>query len=436
MEMTITMSAREQRRAWILTKVLKGERTMAEAAAALHVSERQLWRLRTAFERDGPAGLVHANRGKTSPRRLNEDIRKRVVELASERYRDVNDCHLAELLAAHEGIELSRQSLQRILRGAGLSAKRKHRRPRHRSWRERMAAEGSLVQLDGSPHRWLGGGAPMLTLLAAMDDATGRLVGATFREHEDAPGYLALLRQVVLGHGVPQAVYHDHHGIFEAPDERADDGRDVPLPSQFGRALAELGIDSIAANSPQAKGRIERFFGTAQDRLVVELRLAGVVDLETANAYLPAFIERFNARFGVPPREAKAAWLPVPRGVELERVFVLKYRRKVAKDHTIRLAGQVLQLPRARYAYSGRNVEVHQRLDGSLVAFDGPRQLAVSTGPLEPRQLRAQRGPRVGPSLEPAPATLPWLPAADHPWRPPTLGRRLTQPRLTDSQSS
>lgn len=430
------MNAREQRRAWVLTKVLKGERTMSEAAEALALSERQLWRLRTAFERDGPAGLVHGNRGKVSPRRLHEEIRERVLELVNERYRDVNDCHLAELLAEREGVELSRQTLQRILRAAGVSAKRKHRRPRHRSWRERLAAEGVLLQIDGSPHRWLEDRAPAFSLLAAIDDATGRLVGAAFREHEDTAGYLQILRQVVLRHGIPHAVYHDHHGIFEAPDERAEDGRDVPLPSQFGRALVELGIQSLAANSPQAKGRIERFFGTAQDRLVVELRLESVTDLETANRYLATFVERFNACFAVPPRDAQPAWLPVPTGIDLERVFVLKYRRKVAKDHTIRLDGQLLQLPRTRYAYSGRTVEVHQRLDGSLVAFDGTHELAVTPGPIEPRRLRALNALRVPPSSEPAAAAFPWFPPPEHPWRRPGRGVKLAQQRLTDSPSS
>jgi len=255
------MSTKEQRRAWVLTKVLKGERTMAEAAAALELSERQLWRLRAALERDGPAAIVHGNRGRASPRRLADELRATVISLAHDRYRGINDCHLAELLAEREGLVISRQSVQRLLRAAGQPAKRGRRRPRHRSRRERMAAEGSLLQLDGSRHRWLEERAPWLTLLAAIDDATGKVVAATFREQEDAAGYLELLRDIVTGHGLPAAVYRDRHGIFEAPAERADDGRDAGLPSQVGRALVELGIRSIAARSPQAKGRIERLWG-------------------------------------------------------------------------------------------------------------------------------------------------------------------------------
>ncbi len=428
------MTAREQRRAWVLTKVLKGERSMAEAAEILGLSERQLWRLRTAFERDGPAGLVHGNRGRASPRRLDADLRERVAGLARERYADVNDCHLAELLAEREGLLISRQSLQRILRAAGLPAKRRHRRARHRSRRERMAAEGSLLQLDGSRHAWLEERGPWLSLLGAIDDATGKVVGAVFREQEDAVGYLELLRDIVTAHGLPAAIYRDRHAIFEAPAERATDGRDGGLPSQVGRALVELGIQSIAARSPQAKGRIERLWGTFQDRLVVEMRLAEISDLAGANAFLPAYLARHNERFAVPALAEETDWLGLPRQINLERVLVLKYRRKVAKDHTIRLDGRVLQLPRARYAYSGKTVEVHLRLDGSLVAFDGRRQLALTAAPAEPRQLRTQRGHRAPPSLEPASATLLSLPSADHPWRRITPGSKL-ELRLTESLS-
>lgn len=435
METTITMTAKEQRRAWVLAKLLKGERTMAEAAAALELSERQLWRLRTAFERAGPAGLVHGNRGRASPRRLDAELRERVVALARERYRGVNDCHLVELLAEREGLTISRPSIQRILRAAGVPAKRPRRRPRNHSRRERMAAAGCLLQIDGSRHAWLEERGPALTLLGAIDDATGKVVAATFRDQEDAAGYLELLGQVITGHGLPGAVYRDRHGIFETPDERVGDGRDPGLPSQFGRALVELGIRSIAAHSPQAKGRIERLWGTFQDRLVAELRLAGVSSREQANVFLPGYLARHNARFSVPARDQASDWRPLPREINLERVLALKYRRKVAKDHTVRLDGQVLQLPRARYAYSGKVVEVHVRLDGSLVAYDGRRQLALAPAPAEPHQLRAQRADRAAPSLEPAPASLPWSPAADHPWRRVKRGTKLHQVRLTESSS-
>jgi transposase len=435
---TITMSTREQRRAWVLTRVLKHELTMAEAAAMVGLSERQLWRLRVAFERDGPAGLVHGNRGRPSGRRLPASLRDRIIELRRTTYADVNDTHLAELLAEREDIAISRPSLQRILRAAGLASPRRRRAPRHRSRRERMAAEGLLLQLDGSRHDWLAGRGPWLTLVGAIDDATGMVPAATFRDQEDAAAYLEVLRATIAGHGLPGALYHDRHSAF-APTSPgpAEPGAPDEL-SQVGRALVELGIGSIVARSAQGKGRVERLWGTFQDRLVVELRLAGVVDRDGANAFLPGFIARHNARFAVPAADPVPAWRPVPSDVRLDRVLVFKYRCKVARDHTIRLAGQTLQLPPGRggRGYAGRLAEVHVRLDGSIAAFDGSRELAVRLAPADPVQLRAQQRLRPDPALVPGSATLPWTPPADHPWRRVRKGTKLYQLRLTESLNS
>lgn len=432
------MTAKEQRRGWVLTRVLKRELTMAEAAEVVELSERQLWRLRAAFERDGPAGLVHGNRGRPSPARLDRSIRDRILELRQTRYGDVNDTHFAELLAEREAIEISRPSLQRILRAAGLASPRRRRAPRHRSRRERMPAEGLLLQLDGSRHDWLEERGPQLTLVGAIDDATGKVSAATFRDQEDAAGYLEILATTVADHGLPGALYHDRHSAFAPTSPRpAEPGAPEQL-SQIGRALVELGIGSIVARSAQAKGRIERLWGTFQDRLVVELRLAGVVDRDGANEFLVAFLPRFNARFAVPATDPVPAWRPVPSDIRLDRVFVFKYRCKVARDHTIRLDGQTLQLPPGRggRGYAGRLVEVHVRLDGSIVAFDGPRELAVRPAPVDPIQLRAQRRRRSDPGLLPATATLPWTPPADHPWRRVKKGSKLDQVRLTESLNS
>ncbi len=432
------MTSKEQRRAWLLTRVLKHELTMTEAAGLVGLSERQLWRLRVAFARDGPAGLVHGNRGRPSGRRLDGLLRARVIDLRRTTYVDVNDTHLAELLAEREGIEISRPSLQRILRAAGLASPRRRRAPRHRSRRERMPAEGLLLQLDGSRHDWLEDRGPRLTLVGAIDDATGRVPAATFRDQEDAAAYLEILATTVAGHGLPGAVYRDRHSAF-APTSPGPTVPGAPEElSQIGRALVELGIGSIVARSPQAKGRIERLWGTFQDRLVVELRLAGVSDRAGANAFLAAFLPRFNARFAVPPADPVAAWRPVPADIRLDRVLVFKYRCKVARDHTIRLDGRILQLPPGRggRGYAGRLVEVHVRLDGSIVAFDGPRELAVSAAPAEPVQLRAQDRRRAEPGLVPAAATVPWAPGADHPWRRVRKGTKLDQQRLTESLNS
>jgi transposase len=436
---TITMTVRDQQRARVVARILSGERTMAEASVELGLSERQLWRLRAALTGDGPAGLVHGNRGRASPRRIGLAERTRIVELR-ERYGPINDTHFCELLAEREGIVIGRESLRAILRAEGIASSRRRRSPRYRSRRPRMGAEGTLLQLDGSRHRWLEERGPELTLIGAIDDATGRVPAGVFRDQEDAAGYLEILRTTIVEHGLPGAIYRDGHSAFAPsnPAHRDPLADDEPALSQVGRALVELDIASILAGSPQAKGRIERLWGTFQDRLVVELRLAGVVDRDGANAFLVGFLPRYNARFAVPALDPLPAWRVVPDEIDLDRVLVFKYRRKVAKDHTVTIGGRVLQLPRGATGaanYAGKRVEVHVALDGSMVAYDGQRRLAVAEAPLDPVQLRASDAPRVAPSLSPARATLPWVPPRDHPWKRVAPGSKLEK-RLTESLGS
>ena len=436
---TITMTVKEQQRALALTRVVGGDLSPGEAAFALGCSERHLWRLLRRFRSAGPAGLVHGNRGALSTRRLGSDLRERVVEMALGRYQGANDTHLSELLAEREGICLSRSSVRRILRSAGVASPRKRRAPRHRSRRERMAAEGLMLQLDGSRHRWLGPDRPEMTLLGAIDDATSRVVAATFRDQEDAAGYLEILRDVALGQGLPGAVYRDRHAAFE-PSSPGRRSKEDSL-SQVGRVLTELGVVSIAAGSPQAKGRIERLWGTFQDRLLVELHLAGAADRASANEFLATFLARHNERFGVPASDPCPAWQPWPADLDPDRAFVLKYRVKVAKDDTIRIDGRSLQLPPAprRFAYAGKMVEVHLRLDGSIAVLDGERQLVTAPAPADARTLRALDRNRPGPSTAPAPAGVPYVPPASHPWKRMTPARIAARDRaraLTDSLSS
>jgi len=402
---------------------MSGEMGVAEAARLLSLSERSIRRLRARVARQGPAGLVHGNRGRASPRRLPEATRARILELAEGSYADVNDSHLAELLAEREGIAVSRPVVRRLLRSAGRRPKRRRRAPRHRSRRDRMEREGLLLQTDGSRHDWLEGRGPRLTLVGYIDDATGLVTGATFREQEDTAGYLEALAQTLIGHGVPGAVYHDRHTIFEPPfktpltlEEQLLDAR---VPTQLGRAFAELGIGSISARSPEARGRIERLWGTPQDRLVAELRLAGIDDREGANAFLVDYLPRHNARFMVPALEPVPAWRPLPAGMPIERVCCFKYRRTVARDGTVRAGATILQLPPKANGRSraGQALELHLRLDGSLVIWDGAIELLTTPGPLDAVQLRALSGARVEVGSMPPSAANATAHRPDHPWR-------------------
>ena len=423
------MTARDQRRIDILGRWREGAIGLTEASALLGCSERTAWRLLARFRTLGVEGIVHGNRGRASPRRLPAPIRRRIVELAQTRYRGVNDSHLAELLAEDEAIVIGRSSLQRLLRGAGLGTTRQRRAPRYRSRRERMPQAGLLVQIDGSPHDWLEGRGPKLTLTGAIDDATGIIVGAIFRPTEDGLAYLTILEQMCRTHGLPAAVYRDRSGIF-APTHKGGPLGDAG--TQVGRALAELGIASVPAASAQAKGRIERLWGTCQDRLVSELRLAGATDVASANVVLARFVERFNAMFSVPAALDQPAWRPAPATRELARICAFRWWRVVGNDNTVRIEGAILQLPPTHggRGLAGRRVEVELHLDGRLLVMDHDRTLLVLPVSPDPDDLR---GITLQTGHGPAPASggaerAGYPPRADHPWRRRTIAPKDRRP--------
>lgn len=427
-EEQITLRVHEQKRAVVLNRVLAKEWTQQEAGEALGLSERQVRRLQVAYREEGPSGLVHGNRGRQPVHTLSAEVRERVVELARTTYAGCNDQHLSELLEP-EGLQLSRPSVRRLLRAAGLPSPRKRQPPKHRSRRERKPQAGMLLQADGSRHRWLGPDGPYLTLIGGMDDATGTVTWALFREQEDAQGYMHWLQHVVSTEGIPLALYVDRHGIFKRNDHQPltleEELAGGPLPTQFERVLQELDIEPIYAMSPQAKGRIERVWGTFQDRLVSELRLAGIKSLEAANAFLPGFLERYNARFAVAAARPGSAYRPLPEGFCAEQVFCFKYTRTVASDNTVSFGGHSLQLlaDRQRASYAKAQVEVHERLDGSLVVWYQGRAVGTRPAPATPARVRARTGPRVRlPS--PSARTLAGKrlhdgqrPAPEHPWK-------------------
>lgn len=427
------MDAAAQWRAQVLNRVLAGAWTQTEAALALGRSERQVRRLLRAYRAQGPVALLHGNRGRTPPHRVPDAVRQRIVALARTTYAGLNHTHLTEKLVEVERLAVGRTTVRRVLSAAGLGSPRPRRATRHRSRRERMGQEGLLLQADGSPHRWLGPQGPEWTLVGGIDDATGTVPFALFREQEDAAGYMLWLRRVVETNGVPVALYVDRHGIFERRardpltlEEELAGGR---LPTQFGRVLAELDIRVIHALSPQAKGRVERLWGTFQDRLVSELRLAGVTDLAQANAFVPTFLVDFNRRFGVPPAQDGTAYRPLPADLVsrgLDQVFCFKYLRTVGADNTVQFGPHRLQLlpGTARRSYARARVELHERLDGSLAVFagDGPSRHCVATQPAPPEapRLRARSLPRPPlpplPPRPPRPTPVTPPPAPPHPW--------------------
>lgn len=435
----IQMTAREQRRSQLLTRVVEGAITLQEAAVVMGLSVRQARRLKGGLLREGPGALTHGNRGQVSTRRTPAATAARVVTLYQTTYHGCNVQHFTELLDQREEVQLGVATVRRILKTAGVVTPKTRRPGKHRARRERLPAEGMLIQVDATPFRWLGPGGPRWTLVGGVDDATSAPVGGLFREAEDATGYMLLFRAIVTAYGIPAAVYHDRHGIFRLSTRQRstmeEDFARERFPTQVGRLLAELGIESIVATSPQAKGRVERPWRTHQDRLVQELRLAGVTTLAEANAFLPEYFARYRARFAVPPRSEESAYVPMGPEIDLERLFCFKYTRKVAPDNTIRFAGQVLQIPPGpdRLSYARTVVDVHERLDQSLAVFYQGRHLLLVPAPTDPAGPLRARG-RVAQQLDltampqplrdptpslpapPGPKPKP-KPAADHPFR-------------------
>jgi transposase len=428
----VTLSQKEQQRLHVIAEVDAGRWSVEQAAEVLRLSVRHVWRLRKGYRDSGAAAFMHGNRGKPSPGRIDDATRSRVKELMAGPYAGCNDQHMAELLALREGIRISRKSVERIRREAGVPAARRHRPPRHRRRRDRMPQEGMLLQVDGSSYNWFGLQLPRCTLLGAIDDATGKVVAAVFREQEDAHGYLLLLQQVLKSQGIPLDLYHDRHSIFQDNSTRpwtlAEELQGHKEPTQFGRALDELGITAIAAHSPQAKGRIERLWGTLQDRLTLDLRLAGIKDMRAANRFLPGFLRRFNARFAVQAEEPGLAYRPLDAGLDLSRILSFRYARVVAMDNTVRLEGHLMQVPPGpkRRSYAGCHVWVHELLDGSLGVWYQDRWLARTamqgdvtlrarkaarrpSSPVPPKPQRLQLPPAPSPGVEQAtPSPHPW----------------------------
>ena len=381
---TFTLSQKELQRVSVISACIKGDLACARAAVLLCLSVRQIKRLKKRMREDGEAALAHANRGRPSHRRLPDAVRERIVQLSRNTYAGFNDHHLCEKLVEREGFSLSRETLRRLLRQHGLGSPRKRRAPAHRQRRVRSARLGELVQLDGSPHDWLEGRGPRLTALGMQDDATGKILAAQFFPSETTFGYLCLLRQLLRRCGVPLAFYGDHSGIFVRNDDCWTVEEQLAgkrQPTQFGRALEQLGVTFIAANSPQAKGRVERLWGVLQDRLTSELRLAKAASINSANTVLRKFIADYNRRFARQPRENATACRAAPDS--LDRICCFVHERIVSNDNVVQWEGRRFQIPQQarRFSFAGAKVQIYQALDGRVSFYYGDTRLQHSAIP-------------------------------------------------------
>ncbi len=381
------MTQKEQTRLQVLNSLMADHMTTEQAATLMGVSPRHTRRILAAYRRDGAAALAHGNRGRRPANATLDSLATDAVVLARSRYAGVNHTHLSELLREREGIDIGRNTLRKILSEAAVSSPRRRRPPKHRVRRQRMAREGMLIQIDGSYHRWLGEDGPRFTLLLAVDDATGCVVNALFCELENTRDYLLLMKGLIQSFGIPIALYTDRHSVFKhtPPSETAS------APTQFSRAMGEIGLQLIFARSPQAKGQVERIAGTLQDRLVTELRLAGATTIDDANRVLNDFLPCFNERFGVPSESTGAAYRAPNPELCLDTVLCLKYRRRVGRDNTVKYRWRTLQLlpDKARPSYAGSVVEVLEGLDGRLAVQHEGRIVDSRQTPPRPTILRS-----------------------------------------------
>jgi transposase len=384
---------KELNRLRVLQGYMDGKMVIEEAARVLKRSLRSVYRMLAKVREKGPEGVLHGNRNKASPKRVPEAVRRKVIELALGRYRDINDTHLCEIVGKAEGIAIGRETLRGILRKEGIPSKRKVKRRKYRSRRERKEAFGMMLQIDASPHEWLQGRGPWLTLVGAKDDATG-YVWAHFEEAETTWGYLDLMGEVISTHGVPLSLYADRHCIFHTTREPTilEQLKDVVPLTQFARAMEELGISVMKAWTPQAKGRIERQWGVFQDRLVVELRLAKANTLEQAREVLKRFLKDYNQRFCRLPKQSAAVFRKAPPKAVLHNILCLKETRMVKKDHTVSFNGLVLQIPFCKKypCIADRQVDVRQYRDGHLeIVYRGA--IVASFTPVAIRRLLTTR---------------------------------------------
>jgi Helix-turn-helix domain len=372
----IAMSQKERDTLKVMHGVLAGERTQAEAARLLRRSARHVRRLQRKIEAHGDGALVHGLRGRPSNRRADPQLKAAAVKAYRQHYPDFGPTLAAEKLA-ERGLAVGAETLRRWLLAEGLWQRRRRREP-HRSRRPRRDCFGELVQIDASIHDWLEGRGEQVVLIGMIDDATGRVM-ARFYPAGTTEAHMDLFGRWLRKHGRPLALYSDRHSIFEPQDK----GKLTPdAETQFGRACRELDVELIRAHSPQAKGRVERLFGTAQDRWVKELRLAGAATLAEANRLLPRLLREHNRRFSRPAKRSRDAHRGLGPEHRLEAILSLQEQRVVSNDYVVRFRNRFYQLlPPALPGLRGGKVVIEMRPDGKLAMRFGSSYLKYREAP-------------------------------------------------------
>jgi hypothetical protein len=402
----------ELKRLHVIEKVLEGIVKQVEAAEILSLSGRQIRRIVKRIRSEGSGGIIHRSRGKPSNRRISDKIKERVINLYRTQYKGFGPTLASEKLLERNRIGISDETLRLWLIEAG-DWRKVRRRRRHRQWRERRHHDGEMIQMDGSHHDWFEGRGPWCVLMGYVDDATGRVFGR-FYEYEGTVPAMESFKRYIQTYGLPMSVYLDKHTTYKSPAKASieDQLKDCPALSEFERVLKELGVELIHANSPQAKGRIERLFGTFQDRLVKEMRLRGIRTIEEANRFLEEYLPEYNSRFAVCPREKDNLHRPIGRGVNLDAILCIQTERTLRNDFTVAHNRKLYQV---EDSIPSPKVMVQDRLDGSI-------RITYKNRALRFREISE----RPIPEKKPVPMVRlrrSFTPPTDHPWRSFKFGK-------------
>ena len=396
----------ELKRLHVIQKVLERVIKQVEAAEILSLSGRQIRRIVKRIRTEGDRGIVHQSRGRPSNRRTPDKVKNKVIRLYRAQYKDFGPTLASEKLLERDRIEISDETLRKWLLEAGDWKKTRKARG-HRHWRERKSHTGEMLQMDGSHHDWFEGRGPRCVLMGYIDDATGK-VFARFYDYEGTVPAMDSFKRYIQKSGLPLKVYLDKHTTYKStakPTIQDELDRVEPL-SQFERALKELGVEVIHAHSPQAKGRIERLFGTLQDRLVKEMRLRGIRTLEEGNQFLEDYLPLYNRRFSVCPKEGDNFHRPLPRGLALDTILCIKTERALRNDFTVAHNKKLYQIEETIKA---SKVMVQERVDGSMI-------MTHKGGALRFKEI-IERPVREKTQVVLMRTRRPRIPSADHPWR-------------------
>ena len=410
----LEMSKKELSRVEVMERMKAKKMKQKKGAEALGLSVRQVRRLWKNYQEKGASGLMNKSRGKASNNRLPAKTRQRTVDLLHSLYVDFGPTFAHEKLVEHHGLKLSSGSVRQIMIRENLWVPRKAKKIVAHQMRERRACVGELVQIDGSPHRWFEDRAPACTLLVFIDDATGKLGELKFVKSESFFSYAAVSRAYIERHGKPVAFYSDKHGIFRVNQPSVGLGESL---TQFGRAMQELEIAIICANTPQEKERVERVNLTLQDRLVKEMRLLNISSMEAGNAFLPEFIDNFNRRFAVVPRSNHDAHRPLLLTDNLDQILTWQETRTISKNLSVQFKNVVYQIQTDRPTYALRKAKVRLCLDadGKVTILYKRKELAYTIFKKQAKQAEVLSSKEVDRKVDKV--RKEYKPAPDHPWR-------------------